>query len=635
MHLRFTLTPEHHRIFERHLRAGARRGLRPADGLPILAAVASGGGLAGLLRVEHPDWRAVLLLAIIALLALSAIAFGLWRRSGRFRNPEAWIGELGVVLTPAGISLSLAQGVRFLPWPDILAGEETGDDFYLYYRSDAALIVPKAALAEPGDGDAFAATVRRFWEDHPENRGRRLPERPARLRHGLKFLAGLGAVLRAGYGLAVFRPVDGHAFRVGGFTLAGLMVLQLLLHGLRDYVAAGPEPRFSPYGLADHGAGLVLFLFSGLVLGGMAGNAAQTVRLLALIAAAEWLTALLYLSAYAGFRHLPEAVASAGLWGAFLVWLAWNFAIVFRAVGTVYRLPAPAALFLASVFALFNWGVGFYLPDPELFYAEAKDGPGPARAPAIDGEAVLYRQSQLVRAATESLLAERPGVTDLYFVGFAGEADEHVFAHEIDHARKLFDRRYGTAGRSLVLVNSPDTIERLPLANAHNLEAALQAVARRMNPAEDVLFLFLTSHGSKDHQLSVRFQPLPLNDLPAAKLKELLDRSGIRHRIIVVSACYSGGFLDVLKDEHSLILTAARRDRTSFGCGTESDFTYFGDAYFVQALPETRSFIDAFARARALIEAREQGEGKEPSVPQLHVGPAIVPKLKELEARVE
>lgn len=153
-----------------------------------------------------------------------------------------------------------------------------------------------------------------------------------------------------------------------------------------------------------------------------------------------------------------------------------------------------------------------------------------------------------------------------------------------------------------------------------------------MNRGEDVLFLFLTSHGSPDHRLSVQFPPLPLNDLPASRLKEILDRSRIRHRVIVVSACFSGGFLDELKDENSLILTAASRDRSSFGCGTESDFTYFGEAYFAEALGNSRSFVGAFDKARAWIEAREKREGKEPSLPQIHIGKGIVPRLRALES---
>jgi hypothetical protein len=636
MEIRFKLTSEDQRIFVRHLRAGARnRRLSPTDALSVLAAAISGIGLIALSYAPHPDWRAVLLFAIAALFAMSSAALDLWRRFGHgSHGPEPWAGDGGIVLTPAGFSLASGQDARFVPWPDILACEETAGYFYLYFQIDAAFIVPKTAFPEPGQTQSFAEKVQSYWSGHPENRSRTLPDRPARVRSGLRLLSEFWANLRAGYCLAVFRPVDGYAFKAGGAALALLLGLHLLLSALGDYAAALPEPRFSVYGLAYHSTGVVLFLLSGLAVGGLVWGAANTLRLLTLIAAAEWMTTVFYRLLGEGFRHLPETAPPSGLWALFLVCLVWNFAIVFRAAGKVYRQSAPAALLLASVYALFNWGIGFYLPDGEFFYAyREEDAEQGVQKSAIDAEDVLYRQSRLLHEATEPLAAGRPGVTDLYFVGFAGQADEHVFANEIKYAKDLFDRRFDTAGRSVTLVNSPDTADRLPIANSHNLDSVLQTVAKRMNLQEDILFLFLTSHGSRDHRLSVQFWPLPLNDLPAAKLKELLDRSGIRHRVIVVSACYSGGFLDVLKDDNSLILTAASRDRTSFGCGVESEFTYFGDAFFAHALQDTRSFIDAFGKARQAIERREQDESKEPSMPQVHIGTAIVPKLLELERR--
>ncbi|MBC7786921.1 MAG: hypothetical protein H7Z18_05600 [Methylophilaceae bacterium] len=172
----------------------------------------------------------------------------------------------------------------------------------------------------------------------------------------------------------------------------------------------------------------------------------------------------------------------------------------------------------------------------------------------------------------------------MYFLGFAGRSDDKVFANEMTFAQKLFDTHYDTQGHSIALLNSYGTFEKVPIATAHNLTDALNGVAKRMNVEEDILFLFLSWHGSRNFNLSVAFYPVQLNDLSADELKKILDESGIKNRVIVVLACYSGGFIDALKNDNTLILTAARRDRTSFGCGVESEFTYFGDAFFVQAL---------------------------------------------------
>jgi hypothetical protein len=114
----------------------------------------------------------------------------------------------------------------------------------------------------------------------------------------------------------------------------------------------------------------------------------------------------------------------------------------------------------------------------------------------------------------------------------------------------------------------------------------------------------------------------------------MLDAAKIRWRIVVVSACYSGGFIEPLKSDTTLVITAADAQHTSFGCGSESDFTYFGRAYFDQALRKQASFIAAFDDARRIIEARERGEGKTPSNPQMYVGKAMKERLAGFEAEM-
>ena len=112
-----------------------------------------------------------------------------------------------------------------------------------------------------------------------------------------------------------------------------------------------------------------------------------------------------------------------------------------------------------------------------------------------------------------------------------------------------------------------------------------------------------------------------------------LDEAGIKWRIIVVSACYSGGYIDPLKDDFTLVLTASATDRTSFGCGTESNATYFADALFQHALRFEDSFVKAFEQARERIAAREHEQKvSPPSDPQMFIGDEMVAKLPKLEA---
>ena len=102
----------------------------------------------------------------------------------------------------------------------------------------------------------------------------------------------------------------------------------------------------------------------------------------------------------------------------------------------------------------------------------------------------------------------------------------------------------------------------------------------------------------------------------------------------MISACYSGSFMDALKDEHTLVITAAAEDRTSFGCSDEREWTYFGDAYINTALRQERSFTVAFEVARKIIERREKTEGLTPSSPQIYLGAAMREKLSALEERL-
>jgi hypothetical protein len=184
-----------------------------------------------------------------------------------------------------------------------------------------------------------------------------------------------------------------------------------------------------------------------------------------------------------------------------------------------------------------------------------------------------------------------------------------------------------------VLINNPRTVLQQPMATVTNLRATLKEIGATIDRDDDVVMVYLESHGGRDHRLAVDFPPLELDQLTPQTLRASLDEAAIKWRIIVVSACYSGGFVEPLKDEHTLIMTASAFDRTSFGCGSESEATYFGDALFQHALRFDDSFVSAFAKARERIAERERTEGvSPPSDPQIYVGDAMAAKLPELEA---
>lgn len=243
---------------------------------------------------------------------------------------------------------------------------------------------------------------------------------------------------------------------------------------------------------------------------------------------------------------------------------------------------------------------------------------------------LLKQQKSLIAQQQEQLLAERPQHTDLYFVGFAADYSQNVFKKEALYTQALFDQRFDTKGRSTVLINNNATDQVLPLANYTNLKKTLKNVADKMNVEEDILFLFLTGHGKKDLGLSINYGPQQQVILPPNLLKSALEKSNVKWKVIVVSACFSGIYVDALENEHTLVMTASNAMQPSFGCSNTADFTYFGEAYFKNQLTTNASFIDAFEQAKVEITAKEKKFNLQHSKPQIKVQQTMINKLSEL-----
>lgn len=250
----------------------------------------------------------------------------------------------------------------------------------------------------------------------------------------------------------------------------------------------------------------------------------------------------------------------------------------------------------------------------------------------IDAEAVLYAQPRLIDEALAHVLPTDPSRPTTYFVGFSAWAEQDVFVREIAQARDIVDDRLGTRQRSLLLVNHPMALDEVPLATISNLEIVLGRLGRIMNVERDTLILFLTSHGV-ENVFGVQFPGFPLNHLTPPRLAGLLERSGIKNRIVIISACHSGSFVAALKHPTTMVMTAARADRASFGCSNENDWTYFGNALFNHALRSTTSLTDAFGIAKGLIAGWEAKDKLLASEPQIFVGENLGPVLDRLAGR--
>ncbi|MFC3070820.1 C13 family peptidase [Phenylobacterium soli] len=133
---------------------------------------------------------------------------------------------------------------------------------------------------------------------------------------------------------------------------------------------------------------------------------------------------------------------------------------------------------------------------------------------------------------------------------------------------------------------------------------------------------YLSSHGSPagaivdDHVLA------------PGVLDTMLDRTcGKRPTVVVISACFSGVFVPTLARANRMVLTAARPDRSSFGCGEADKYPYFDDC-FLQSMKGARDFTGLGRAVQACVAAKEAETGAgPPSEPQLFVGGNLRPIL--------
>ena len=233
----------------------------------------------------------------------------------------------------------------------------------------------------------------------------------------------------------------------------------------------------------------------------------------------------------------------------------------------------------------------------------------------------LLRQGPLLADMLEAVPAST-AAAELYSLTVAGDGRQSVFMREVDYVDALLAERFAARGQ-ITLVNHRDQLTERPLATRETIARAVRTLAERSG-AEDLIFIYLTSHGSADHQLVLAQPRMALEDLPATDLATLLQPLAERDKVVVISACYSGGFIEPLKSPNTLVITAARADRVSFGCSEESDFTYFGRALFAEALQQTRDIVQAFTLAQARVAEREQADHYQASEPQIWAPQRVV-----------
>lgn len=602
-------------------------------------------------------WTALCLCLVIALLIAQS-------RRVLIKAARAQPASLGVELRDDGLHLRSSMGETRFGWLGVQGAERHADIILVFLTNLQAVPLPVRAFESADAADAFLATINR------QARGRggatapplsASTEQPvadadattaltsARIASTSPSSGGATASqlapagrMRALIELAMLRPARFLARPLTLRHLAGLVAVTAAVIMIATYRNDVPSAQGAAMQWAMASSQLYVLVWTLVVLAAGAWLAAEIARApiatsrvllsiatfaLPLLALVPVVARLIPMSQSFAFGTLPWIALAVAVW----------LALVSAATLRMAAQPSDGRSILATLVLLVAIGTtsqyasALWLTPPED-EEEAALERDPARFAA--SEDALYGQVAALDAAISQLRSARNGQPDLFYLRLAGYGWQDVFVREVTAVERMMRERFGADGRTLVLANDRKAPLQHPFASGTALRRALAAIGTKMDVEQDVLLLFLTSHGARDHKFSVDMYPYRFEPVTPEMLRSALDDAGIRNRVIIVSACYSGGFIDPLRTSHSVVMTAARSDRRSIGCADGVDWTWFGRAYFAESLSQTTSFTEAFELARPKIAARELEKKHEHSEPQIFVGDAIAPVLRALEQRL-
>ena len=261
--------------------------------------------------------------------------------------------------------------------------------------------------------------------------------------------------------------------------------------------------------------------------------------------------------------------------------------------------------------------------------SDSREDPEAYKATRQKISQIESKQSTLVRTALNAVPPRDAARSNIFMLGVSGYSDQDVFAHESEQSADILKSRFAIGDRVVQLINDEGSTATQPLASIQNLGHVLHELGARMDARKDVLILTMTSHGSRDGFV-LQFRNSFYRELYPQVLKSMLDEAGIKNRILIISACYSGIFVPELADENTVIMTAASATRMSFGCANGRQWTYFGDALFAHGLKEKTTLSEAFVIARETVGTWESEQNLKPSDPQISVGGSIARRFPTL-----
>jgi hypothetical protein len=438
----------------------------------------------------------------------------------------------------------------------------------------------------------------------------------------------LGRNLAAGLRLALFLPVGRASFRISVTQLVLVVVLSAAIDIDADWVRAAHEARFSLLGLHGEIFALGLLALASATLAILRRDGELYLALPIVVLASFPLVQIVHV-----LPDLPRAAGRVTPDARALIEyavLAWMFIIAMRAVHVVTDPARSRPRLWAVVGGLLLIAPFWFAPllgplEPWWHEIDASARDPGAVSPA--SEAVLAAQQFMLDRAIDQLAEERPGVTDLYFVAFAPDARRAGFVADVDAAQRTMDERWDTQGRSVVLVNSPATVAERPFASITHLRQVLLEIGDLIDTDDDVVMVYVTGNSGAEHTLTAVNPPLELAALSPQGLKQLLDAANIRWRIIVVSTCEAGAWIDALKDDETLVIASSSASVRGAECAGSLRPGAFASAFFGDAMRRSDDIRAAFELARKQLVTQHAAE------PVMYVGAAIAEQLKSLRQR--
>jgi len=437
--------------------------------------------------------------------------------------------------------------------------------------------------------------------------------------------------LQGGLQLAFFLKPDDTRFHVSWHSLATIVLSVLAAHFLIDTIISAQDSSLNINSWHRYHVGLFsIVILMSYTIRSLFFKTDHVLKIAVMFYNAYFIIWLPYFTLYALYPSWMNETLERNVDVAVMIWGA---IVTFRIVSSLSDTNMKHALIsgIACMTALYalNTHIGM-----SYFYYAPQDNENTkkfAEYEALSSEEVFTMQNDLMQKSFEGMSGSKRRITDIYSITFAPYRYQDVFMREAKFVTDSFIHILGIENRNVTLINNEETIFDLPLASTTNLGNSLKTIASLMQTKEDVLFLYITSHGDEENGISVALDYRhTMVNLSGERLAEMLKTSGIKNKVIFISACHSGALIPDLQDDNTMIITSAADNKQSYGCSNNTPLTYFAEAYFKQALTETTDLERAFHLTKDIVEKREKKENlSPPSDPQIFIGKNIKSVLKK------